>query len=147
MIRRAETDADLAAWCDVWNAITPREPNELETVKRRLERQPERLYLVALKGDEAEASVLRFLAVARAHRDRSGCYRTTGGAASARASRPSSRMPPSSRGRRSGMVFEDDPDSIAWVTNRGFEEYDRQVELSRASPRPRPSRRHRTVSS
>jgi mycothiol synthase len=31
----------------------------------------------------------------------------------------------------SGMVFEDDPDSIAWVTNRGFEEYDRQVELSR----------------
>jgi GNAT superfamily N-acetyltransferase len=31
----------------------------------------------------------------------------------------------------SGMVFEDDPDSIAWVTNRGFEESQRQVELSR----------------
>ena len=36
MIRRAETDADLASYCEVWNAITPREPNELETVKRRL---------------------------------------------------------------------------------------------------------------
>src|SRR4029450_4296460 len=31
----------------------------------------------------------------------------------------------------SGMVFEDDPESIAWVTNRGFEEYQRQFELSR----------------
>src|SRR4029453_1895558 len=49
MIRRAETDADLEAWCEIWNAITPREPNKLEDVKRRIGRQPERLYLVAFE--------------------------------------------------------------------------------------------------
>jgi GNAT superfamily N-acetyltransferase len=31
----------------------------------------------------------------------------------------------------SGMVFEDDTDAVEWVANRGFEEYDRQIELSR----------------
>jgi hypothetical protein len=43
MIRPAETDADLAGWCEVWAAITPREPTAMEDVRRRLERQPERL--------------------------------------------------------------------------------------------------------
>ncbi len=40
----------------------------------------------------------------------------------------------------SGMVFEDDPETIAWVTNRGFEESGRQVELSRelSSAEPEP---------
>jgi mycothiol synthase len=30
------------------------------------------------------------------------------------------------------MVFEDDAESLRWARNRGFDEYDRQVELSRA---------------
>ena len=29
------------------------------------------------------------------------------------------------------MVFEDDPESVAWVERRGFEEYGRQIELAR----------------
>ncbi len=36
-----------AAWCAVWNAITPREPIAPEQIAERQERQPERLYLVA----------------------------------------------------------------------------------------------------
>ena len=47
MIRRAETDSDLVVWCEVWNAITPREPITVEQLERRLARQPERLCLVA----------------------------------------------------------------------------------------------------
>jgi GNAT superfamily N-acetyltransferase len=134
MIRRAETDADLAAWVEVWNAITPREPTRLEDVKRRLVRQPERLYLVAFDGDEAvglgfcgpSQSPERTALVVRVLPDHR--RRGTGSklldlvvAHAAGLGRP----------QVSGMVSEDDPDSIAWITNRGFEEYQRQVELSR----------------
>ena len=134
MIRRAETDADLASWCEVWNAITPREPTRLEDVKRRIERQPERLYLVALEGDEVvglgfcgpSQSPERTAIVVRVlpeHRRRG-----FGSDLLDRVVAHAAQLEPP---RVSGMVFEDDPDSIAWVTNRGFEEYDRQVELSR----------------
>lgn len=134
MIRRAESDADLAAYCDVWNAITPREPTALEDVKRRLKRQPERLYLVAL--EEEEVVGLGFcgpsqtpertavvVGVLPEHRRR--------GIGSELLDRVVAYAPELERPQISGMVFEDDPGSIAWVTNRGFEEYDRQVELSR----------------
>jgi mycothiol synthase len=134
MIRRAESDADLAAYCEVWNAITPREPTALEDVKRRLERQPERLYLVALQEDEVvglgfcgpsqtpERTAV-VVGVLPEHRRR--------GIGSELLDRIVVYAPELERPQISGMVFEDDPDSIAWVTNRGFEEYGRQVELSR----------------
>ena len=147
MIRRAESDADLAAYCDVWNAITPRETTALEDVQRRLQRQPERLYLVALEGDEVvglgfcgpSQSPERTAIVVRVlpeHRRR--------GIGSELLDRVVTHASQLGRPQVSGMVFEDDPDSIAWVTNRGFEEYQRQVELSRelgtseAEPRPPP---------
>jgi mycothiol synthase len=134
MIRRAETDADLAAYCDVWNAITPREPTRLEDVKRRLERQPERLYLVALEQEdvvglgfcgpsqspERTAVVVRVLPEHR--------RRGIGSELLDRVVAHAAQLEPP---QLSGMVFEDDPESNAWVSNRGFEEYDRQVELSR----------------
>ena len=134
MIRPAETDDDLAAYCDVWNAITPREPTRLEDVKRRLERQPERLYLVALEQEEVvglgfcgpSQSPERTAVVVRVlpeHRRR--------GIGSELLDRIVTHAAQLERPQLSGMVFEDDPESIAWVTNRGFEEYDRQVELSR----------------
>jgi mycothiol synthase len=134
MIRRAETDADLAAYCEVWNAITPREPTRLEDVKRRIERQPERLYLVAVEGTEVAGlgfcgpsqSPKRTAIVVRVlpkHRRR--------GIGSELLDRVVAHAAQLGRPQVSGMVFEDDPDSIAWVTNRGFEEYQRQVELSR----------------
>ena len=47
MIRRADSDADLHGWVDVWNAITPREPLSGEILRERWNRQPERLYAVA----------------------------------------------------------------------------------------------------
>ena len=47
MIREAETDADFAGYCAVWNAITPREPVSVEEIRSRIGRQPWRLYLVA----------------------------------------------------------------------------------------------------
>ena len=134
MIRPAESDADLAAWCDVWNAITPREPNAIEEVKRRLERQPERLYLVAFDGEkvvglgfcgpsqspERTAIAVRVLPE---HRRR--------GIGSELLDLAVAHAAGLGRPHLSGMVFENDPHSIAWVTNRGFEENDRQVELSR----------------
>jgi hypothetical protein len=46
-IRRAESDADLTGYAQVWNAITPSEPITVAETKRRLARQPWRLYLVA----------------------------------------------------------------------------------------------------
>ena len=46
-IRRAESDDDFAGYAEVWNAITPQEPITVAETKRRLERQPWRLYLVA----------------------------------------------------------------------------------------------------
>ena len=134
MIRRAESDADLAAWCGVWNAITPREPTELEDVKRRIERQPERLYLVAFEGDRAVGpgfcgppeSPERTAVVVRVlpeHRRR--------GIGSKLLELVVAHASGLGRPQVSGMVFEDDLASIAWLTNRGFEEYDRQVELAR----------------
>jgi mycothiol synthase len=134
MIRRAETDADLAAYCDVWNAITPREPTTVEDVQRRLERQPERLYLVALEEEEVvglgfcgpSQSPERTAVVVRVlpeHRRR--------GIGSELLGRVVAHAAQLERPQISGMVFEDDPDSIAWVTTRGFEESQRQVELSR----------------
>jgi mycothiol synthase len=134
MIRRAETDADLEAWCEIWNAITPREPNKLEDVKRRIGRQPERLYLVAFEdgtpvglgfagpsqSPERTALAVRVLPAQRQR-----------GLGSELLERVLEHADGLGAGQASGMVFEDDPESIAWVTNRGFEEYQRQFELSR----------------
>jgi mycothiol synthase len=134
MIRRAQTDDDLEAWCEIWNAITPREPNKLEDVKRRIERQPERLYLVAFEdgrpvglgfagpsqSPERTALAVRVLPAQRRR-----------GLGSELLERVLEHAGGLGAGHASGMVFEDDPESIAWVTNRGFDEYQRQVELSR----------------
>jgi mycothiol synthase len=134
MIRRAETDADLAAYCEVWSAITPREPTRVEEVRRRLQRQPERLYLVAedagrivgtgfagpSQSPERTALDVRVLP---AHRRRG-----LGSELLERLLEHASGLGPE---RVSGTLFENDPESIAWATSRGFEEYARQVELSR----------------
>lgn len=128
MIRRAETDADLAAWCEVWNAITPREPIRVDEVKRRIARQPERLHLVA---DDAGA----------------GCVAPTDSAGrlyvgvrvlpeERRRGRGSALFEPLVAHARelepewlSTMVSEAEPESIAWAERRGFAKYGRQVEL------------------
>jgi len=134
VIRRAETDADLAAWCEVWNAITPREPNAVKDVRRRLERQPERLYLVAEENGRIvglgfagpSQSPLRTALAVRVSPDHR--RRGIGSKVLERLVAHASDLGPE---WVSGMVFEDDADSIGWAERRGFEEYDRQIELSR----------------
>ena len=134
MIRRAETDADLAAWCEVWNAITPREPNTLDQVKRRLERQPERLYLIAEK--DAEIVGTGFAGPSQSPERTALDVRVLPGhRRQGLGSQLLQRLLEHAAGlgpeRVSGVLFEDDPESIAWARRRGFEEYARQVELSR----------------
>jgi len=132
MIRRAETDADLAGWCEVWSAITPREPVTLEQVKRRLERQPERLFLIAEKDSRLVGSGLvapsdspnrKFVGVRvlpEWRRRRIGSELYDRALVHARALEPE---------WISTMLSEADSDSMAWAERRGFEEYGRQVEL------------------
>jgi mycothiol synthase len=132
MIRRAETDADLAGWCEVWTAITPREPVSLEQVKRRLERQPERLFLVAEEDGRLVGSGLvapsdspnrRFVGVRVLPEWR---RRGIGSELFDRALTHAQALEPE---WISTMVSEADAHSVAWAERRGFEEHGRQVEL------------------
>jgi mycothiol synthase len=135
VIRRAESDADFEAWREVWNAITPREPSSsVEVIRRRIARQPGRLYLVAenagqmvglgfagpSQSTERTALAVRVLS----HHRRQGI----GSDLLDRLLTHASELGPE---WVSGMVFEDDSESVAWAHARGFEEYDRQIELSR----------------
>jgi mycothiol synthase len=132
MIRRAETDADLAGWCEVWTAITPREPVSLEQVKRRLERQPERLFLVAEEDGRLVGSGLvapsdspnrRFVGVRVLPEWR---RRGIGSELFDRALTHAQALEPE---WISTMVSDADAHSVAWAERRGFEEHGRQVEL------------------
>ena len=127
MIRRAETDADLAGWCEVWNAITPREPVRVEDQQRRLARQPERLQLVAPGGAglvaPSDSPGRLFLAVRVLPDAR---RRGLGSALFERLLEHARGLEP---GWLSTQVSGADTESIAWARRRGFEEYGRQVEL------------------
>jgi mycothiol synthase len=133
MIRRAETDADLAGWCDVWTAITPREPITVEEIEGRLERQPWRLYLVAEEDDFVGigfvgptdspgriAVTVRVLPNWRRRGLGSQLYEQA--LDHAREQGPE---------WLSGQVSGADLDALAWAERRGFEEYGRDVELVR----------------
>ena len=136
MIRRVETDADLQGWCDVWTAITPREPSaSIEVIRRRIERQPERLYLVAEVAGQfvgigfagPSQSPERTAVEVRVLPEHRQC-----GLGSDLLDQVLSYASSLGREWASGMVFEDDAESIAWLRRRGFAEYGRQIELSRA---------------
>ena len=132
MIREALTREDLTALCEVWAAITPREPMTAEQLERRRERQPERLYLVAeqekravglgiVAPSDSPGRVFVGVRVLPEFRKRgvgSAVYERL--AAHARAQEPDA---------LSTMVSEADPDAVAWAERRGYEEYARQVEL------------------
>jgi mycothiol synthase len=133
MIRGAETDADLAGWCDVWTAITPREPVSVEEIKGRIGRQPWRLYLVA---EEDGFVGLGFVGPTDSP-GRIGLAvrvlpewrrRGLGSQLYERAFDYALTQLPE---WISGLVSGADPESLAWATRRGFEEYGREVELIR----------------
>lgn len=132
MIREAKTRDDLAAFCEIWSVITPREPLTPEQLLRRKERQPDRLYVLA----EEDAAAVGLAMVAPTD---SPNWRYIG-----------VRVLPDSRRRGIGSALYEpalahaqalqpelisthvsaaDPDSVAWAERRGFEERARQVEL------------------
>ena len=132
MIREASTRDDLAELCEIWAAITPREPMTPEQLLRRKERQPERLYLLAEEQSRAVGLALvaptdspnrRYVGVRvlpgwRRRGIGSALYEPA--LAHARALEPE---------WISTMVSEADADSVAWAERRGFEGSSRQVEL------------------
>jgi mycothiol synthase len=134
MIRRAETDADLEGWAQVWNAITPREPNRLDEIKRRLERQPERLYVVAEEDgqivglgfagpSQSPERTALVVGVLPDHRRRGIGSKVLDHLVAYAAELDPEWV--------SGTVFENDAESVEWARARGFEESGRQVELAR----------------
>jgi mycothiol synthase len=131
VIRRAETDADLTGWCEVWNAITPREPVTVEQIKRRRERQPWRLYLIAEEGGfvglgfvgptDSPGRLGLAVRVLPEWRRR--------GLGSKLYERALEHAVTQEAEWLSGLVSGADPEALAWASRRGFEEYGRDVEL------------------
>jgi GNAT superfamily N-acetyltransferase len=131
MIRRAKTDADLVRWCEVWNAITPREPVSVGQIKPRIERQPWRLYLVAEEDgfvglgfvgptDSPGRIALAVCVLPEWRRRGLGSELYERALDHALARRPE---------WISGLVSAADQDALRWAARRGFEEYGRDVEL------------------
>lgn len=132
MIREASTRGDLAGMCEIWAAITPREPMTPEQLLRRKERQPERLYLIAAEDGRAVGLALvapsdspgrtfigvRVLPEWRRLGIGSALYEQA--LAHARGLEPE---------WLSTMVSEAEPEAMAWAERRGFERYQQQVEL------------------
>jgi len=133
-IRRAESDGDFTAYVEVWNAITPSEPITVAETKRRLARQPWRLYLVveedgrivgsgfAGRSDSAERAFLAVRVLIE--------WRRRGiGTALFEACRP--HAVELGAATISGRIAEHDADSLRWAATRGFVEVGRDVELVR----------------
>ena len=69
MIREATTEADLDAYVEVWNAITPEEPANVAQQRERRERDPARLYLLAELDPVAQMSPELEIGVGRGRAD------------------------------------------------------------------------------
>jgi GNAT superfamily N-acetyltransferase len=132
MIRRAESRDDLARLCEIWTAITPREPMTPEQLLRRKERQPDRLYLLAdVEGETVGLAIVtptdspnrRYVGVRVLPEWR---RRGIGSALVEPALAHADSLEPE---WISTLVSEADPDSVAFAQRRGFEEYRRDVEL------------------
>jgi len=132
VIRRAESDADLAAHAAIWSSVRPRDTVSGEFVRGRLEREQERLYLLA----EHEGKVV-------------GCAITTGTSFPGRkyvavgvesehrlrglGTALLERCLEHARSLRAevvvGSVWEDDEEALAFAERRGFAEFERGVEF------------------
>jgi GNAT superfamily N-acetyltransferase len=132
VIREASSHDDLAKLCEIWTVITPREPMTPEQLLSRKARQPERLYLLAEDAGDAVGLAIvaptdspnrRYVGVQvlpdrRRRGIGSALYEPA--LAHARSLEPE---------WISTLVSESDADALAWAGRRGFEEFDREVEL------------------
>jgi GNAT superfamily N-acetyltransferase len=133
MIRRAETDADLAAYAACWAAVWPEDPISVDFIRERIAREPERLYLLAEEGPRVVAigcvarssrSGVRPVAVAVVPERRG---KGLGGRlldlclTHARGLEAASAL---------GWVREDDDPSVGFAHRRGFVVTDRVVSLA-----------------
>lgn len=149
MIRRAEPDADLDAYVRVWNAITPAEPTTVDAQRERLERNPDRLYLLAERDGEVVACGFAgpsdspgrgFLSP----RVLPGARRAGLGTALLRTL--ADRLLTTGSETASSHVDGHDDGSLAFARRFGFEEVDRQVEqVLTLGPRPSGSEPQRPV--
>ncbi len=130
----AESDAEVAEYVRVWNAITPDEPSDPAQQRERRERDPRRLYLLAELGgavvgcgfagpsQSAGRGFLspRVLPTARRR-----------GAGAALLAELGGHLTDLGFERASAHVDGADHSSLAFARRFGFEEYDRQVEQVR----------------
>jgi len=125
---------DFVGYAEVWNAITPREPITVAETKRRLARQPWRLYVVAEQdgrilgcgfAGRSDSIGRAFLAV-RVLPD----WRRQG-LGTALLDRVQPHAADLDATIVQGRVAADDEGSLKWVLKRGFVEVGRDVELIR----------------
>jgi len=133
-IRRAESEADLTGYGEVWNTVTPTYPITVAETKQRLAQQPWRLYLVAEENGRIVGSgfagrwnspergylVVCVLAEWRRQGIGSAVYEAC-------------RAHAVELGARGiwGRIAEQDSSSRRWASNRSFLEVERDVELVR----------------
>lgn len=133
MIRPAETRADLEAHAACWRAVWPEDAVSVDFILDRIAREPERLYLNALEGDRVVGTGFVGRSSRPGHRPVAVTVlpelrrRGLGGAlleaclAHARSLQGVTAL---------GTVREEDPASVAFVRDRGFEVLDRVVSLA-----------------
>lgn len=130
-IRIAESRADVQAYVEVWNTVTPDEPTVFERLWTRREREPRRLYLLAEREGEAVATgfaspsqsegrgfvALRVVPAARRRGTGSELLR-----------RLCEHLTDCGFETASAHVDGNDHGSLAFAARHGFQEVDRQVE-------------------
>jgi GNAT superfamily N-acetyltransferase len=128
-IRRAESDADLAAWNRVRRIVLPDEP--IGTVEQLRESTSQRVYLLAEVGGEvvghgvaSESNLADGFAMPRVLSE----YRRRGFGSALLDAILEIQL---AAGRRSLASHAQDDGSLAFAIRHGFEEVDRQVELVR----------------
>ncbi len=140
--RVAESDSDLQAYVDTWNAVSPGDPSTVELQRKRRDRDPRRLCLLAEEGDAlvgcgfagpSDSPGRGFLSPqvlphARRRGNGSGLLREL-----------ATHLDSLGFTSASTHVDGEDEGSLAFAAVHGFEETDRQVEQVRViggEPRP-----------
>ena len=133
MIRRAQSDVDLGAYVSIWGTVWPDDPVSVEFVRERLQRETERICLLAEVGATTVATGF----VGRASDPETRPVGVTvlpafrrRGLGEALLERCLAHARDLGAAVALGTVREDEPESVGFVLRRGFEVVDRVVALS-----------------